>query len=166
MSTTTGAASDSLTNPLDLIEEMISAQGWPVERQSDGELTAAAAGRWCNYKLWFSCREDPGALQFSCAFDMKVPGDLSDQIAILLARVNERMWLGHFDHWSEEGLLMFHHALLLGGDGVDVEQCRDLVDVALDECERFYPAFYTVLQRSLSPWDAVEVAILDACGEA
>jgi hypothetical protein len=161
-----GAATDSLTNPLDVIEDLISEHGWPVERQSDGELTAAATGRWCNYQLWFSCREDPGALQFSCAFDMKVPTELSDDIAILLARVNERMWLGHFDHWSDEGLLMYHHAMLLGGEGVGEEQCRDLVDVALDECERFYPAFYTVLERSLSPKDAVEVAILDACGEA
>ncbi len=167
MSTTTGAGPDSLTNPLDLIEELISEQGWPVERQSDGELTAAAAGRWCNYKLWFSCREDPGALQFSCAFDMKVPGDLSDQIAILLARVNERMWLGHFDVDSDEHTPMFRHTTLLrGAQGASVEQLEDLVDIALTECERFYPAFQFVIWGGKSAPDAVSAAILDTVAEA
>ena len=31
----------------------------------------------------------------------------------LLALINEKMWLGHFGMWEDEGLPMFRHALLL-----------------------------------------------------
>ena len=41
---------------------------------------------------------------------------------------------------------MFRHALLLRGvSGVSAEQVEDLVELALVECERFYPAFQLVI---------------------
>jgi hypothetical protein len=153
-------------NPLDMVEEMISGHGWTFERQGEEELTASATGRWCAYQLWFTWRERPGALQFSCAFDLKVSEANRERVSMLLALVNERMWLGHFDLWSDEGVLMFHHALLSGVAGVSPDQCEDLVEVAIDECERFYPAFYFVLRRDMSPEDAIVTAMMDPAGEA
>lgn len=154
------------TNPLDLVEDVMSQQGWTFSRQSDEELTASTTGRWCAYQLWFTCREDPGALQFSCAFDLKVPDGDRERMALLLAMVNERMWLGHFDLWWDEGVLMYHHALLLGPTGVAPEQCEEMVEIAIEECERFFPAFYFILNGDMSAVDALDTALLDPAGEA
>ena len=33
----------------------------------------------------------------------------------LIAQINEQLWIGHFDLWTNEGLVMFRHALLLNG---------------------------------------------------
>ncbi len=63
------------------------------------------------------------------------------------------MWLGHFDLWTDEGLPMFRHAIpLRGTTGLMPEQLNDLVEVAISESERFYPAFqYVVVGRQDAP---------------
>jgi hypothetical protein len=40
------------------------------------------------------------------------------------------------------------------------------VDVAITECERFFPAFQFVLQGGKTPTDALAAAMLDCAGEA
>ena len=81
--------------------------------------------------------------------------------------VNERLWLGHFGLWTEEGVPMFRHAVLLRGlGGASMEQIEDLVDIALSECERFYPAFQFVIWGGKSAPDAISAALLDTVGEA
>ena len=41
-----------------------------------------------------------------------------------------------------------------------------MVDIALTECERFFPAFQFVLWGGKSPGDALAAAMLDCVGEA
>ncbi len=42
----------------------------------------------------------------------------------LIAQINEQLWLGHFDLWTQEGLVMFRHALLLNGAVATPEPVR------------------------------------------
>ena len=42
----------------------------------------------------------------------------------------------------------------------------DLVDIALSECERFYPAFQFVVWGGKSPAQAIASAMIDPVGEA
>src|SRR4029077_6224625 len=46
------------------------------------------------------------------------------------------------------------------------EQVEDLVDIAVSECERFYPAFQLVIWGGKSPDDAMTAAIIEPIGEA
>jgi hypothetical protein len=62
---------------------------------------------------------------------------------------------------------MFRHTTLLrGAQAASQEQLEDLVDIALTECERFYPAFQFILWGGKSASEAVSAAILDTVGEA
>ena len=89
------------------------------------------------------------------------------EVGILLAAINEKLWFGHFNLWGEEGLPMFRATLLLRGHpGVTVEQAEDLVETAILECERFYPAFQHVIWGGKTADEAVEVAMVDTVGEA
>lgn len=154
-------------NPLDLVEQFVTANDWAFDRRSDEELAVEVPGKWCNYSLYFAWREDMGAMHFTCAFDMKVPDAKKGAIFELLAIVNEKMWLGHFGLWEDEGVPMFRHtALLRGGQGVSPEQVEDLVDIAVSECERFYPAFQFVIWGGKSAKEAVAASLLDTVGEA
>ena len=77
------------------------------------------------------------------------------------------MWLGHFDVCSDTNLPMFRHAILLRGAlGASVEQLEDLVDMALSECERFYPAFQLVIWGGKVPEEAMATAMIEPIGEA
>jgi hypothetical protein len=62
---------------------------------------------------------------------------------------------------------LFRHSLLLRGtSGLAVEQMEDLVDIAVAECERFYPSFQYVVWAGKTPQEALAAAILETVGEA
>lgn len=157
----------SIHNPLDVVEEIVTANEWPFERSTEDELVVEIGGRWCDYRLYFVWQPDVSAMQFSCQFDMKLQPSRRDAVSALLAEVNNRLWLGHFDVCNEENTPMFRQTTLLRGSrGATVEQLEDLVEIALSECERFYPAFQFVIWGGKSASEAVAAAILDTHGEA
>ena len=154
-------------NPLDLLEEIVGANDWPHERSSGDELAVEINGRWCDYRLYFLWQEEMGALHFSCLFETRVGSERRDAIYHLLALVNEKLWLGHFDLSSDDGTPMFRHTLLLRGAGAaSVEQLEDLVDVAVSESDRYYPAFQFVLWGGKTARDALDAALIEVVGEA
>jgi hypothetical protein len=158
---------ENLGNPLDLVEQVAIANEWPFHRQNEDELAADLSGHWCQYRLWFCWHPDLGVLHLSCALEMKVPANKRSAIHGLLALANEKLWLGHFDLWSEENLPVFRHAVLLReGAGMNGELLEDLVDIAVTECERFYPAFQFVIWGGKSPVEALTAAMLETEGEA
>jgi len=154
-------------NPLDMMEELVNANEWRYDRSTDEEMIVEFTGQWCEYRMFFVWQEDLGAMYFSCLFDTKVPTGKSAHVSELLAQINERLWLGHFDLCSEEGAPMFRHTILLRGTaGVTAEQLEDLMEAAINECERFYPAFQFLLWGGKKPKEAVEAALLETVGTA
>jgi hypothetical protein len=49
---------------------------------------------------------------------------------------------------------------------VTVEQLEDLMEAALCECERYYPAFQFVIWGGKKPEEAMQAAMLETVGEA
>ncbi len=81
--------------------------------------------------------------------------------------INQRLPIGHFDLWPDDGMVMFRQALpLRGGPGVSLEQLQDLIEVALDECGRYYPAFQFVIWGGTTASEAMAAALFDTVGEA
>lgn len=154
-------------NPIDMVQRIVDEYEWISDRRNDHEMAVQVPGRWCDYSLYFAWNDDPDALHFTCAFDMRIVPERRPQIYELLAVINERMWLGHFGLWEEEGLPMYRHGLpLRGSHGTSFEQIVDLVDAAISECERFYPAFQYVIWGGKKPSEALELALIDTVGEA
>jgi len=153
-------------NPLDLVEQLVSANEWMFERPSDEELAVSVDGQWNRYQLWFAWREDLGVMQFTCAFDMKVPDHRFADVCVLLAHINERMWVGHFDLCADDGMLMFRQATVLAEGHASSGQIEELVEVALLECERVFPAFMFLVWGGKTPAEALEAAMLETSGEA
>lgn len=161
------AHQDSETNPLDLMEDLASANEWRIDRSGPQDLSLHADGHWCDYRIFLTWHPDVRALLYACAYELRVPEHLRGQVAELIAMVNERLIIGHFDLWIDDGLVVYRHSLLLRGiSQASVEQLEDLVDISLNECERFYPAFQFVVWGGKKPAEAVEAAILETRGEA
>lgn len=154
-------------NPLDLVEQIALANDWSFQRMGEEELAAELTGQWCNYRVWFTWHPDMGVMHLACALDVKVVKAKRNGLYQLLAMANEKLWLGHFDFWSDEGLPVFRHATLVReGAGLNLEVVEDLVEIALGECERFYPAFQFHLWGGKAPSDALTAALLETEGEA
>lgn len=158
---------DTAVNPLDVIEQIAIANDWEYQRHNDDELVAVLAGQWCTYRIWYSWHADMGVLHVACALDVKVPANKRAGLYQLLALANEKLWLGHFDHWSEEKVPVFRHAVLVrDGQPPGAELLEDLTEIALGECERFFPAFQFHLWGGKAPGEALTAALLETEGEA
>ena len=153
--------------PLDMLAALFDARGWPCESVSDDELTGEIQGSWAKYQLRGIWREEDRVLQLLCLPDIRVSEAKRAAANELLVLVNEQLWLGHFDIWSNGGVLLYRHGVMLGSDGLlGVDQAQALVETAVEECDRFYPAFQFVLWGDKRPREALEAAMVDAAGEA
>ena len=167
MTNITLAADNSTRHPLDIIERIVDDNDWVSDRRNDQEIAVQVPGRWCDYSMFFAWNDTADARHFTCAFDIRIPSENRDQIHELLILINEKMWLGHFGIWDDEGLPMYRHALpLRGTQGPSLGQMEDMVETAIVECERFYPAFQYTIWGGKSAVDSIAAAMVDTVGEA
>jgi hypothetical protein len=161
------AHTNQSSHPLDIIEKIVDDNDWISDRRNDQEMAVQGPGHWCDYSMFFAWNDDADAIHFTCAFDMRVPPECRGKVHELLTMINEKLWLGHFGVWNEEGLPMYRHALpLRGTSGPSLGQMEDMVETALLECERFYPAFQHVIWGGKSATDSISAAMVDTIGEA
>lgn len=154
-------------NPIDLLEELVSANDWVFDRPSEVELAIQVQGHWVDYQLWSVWDEATKAMYFACHFDFRVPSGKRREAQELVALFNEKLWLGHFDYTADDGSVLFRHTIpLRGTQGISVEQLEDLVDAAVSECERFYPALQLVVWGGQPSAEALAAAMMETLGEA
>jgi hypothetical protein len=154
-------------NPVDLVERLASLNDWSFERSGDHEISLSIAGRWSDYHISFQWMNEIEALHLACAFDLKVPEGRRAEVLRLLAIVNEQLWVGHFDLWSDEGMVMYRNALLLaGGANASGSQCEALLKNAIDAAERCFPAFQFVIWAGKSAREAMDATLFETAGEA
>jgi hypothetical protein len=158
---------DRPSNPLDLFERLAALNDWTFDRDSDDELSVSVTGGWSEYHIAITWLAEVEALHIACAFDLKVPERRRSEVLQLVGLVNEQLWLGHFDLWSTEGVVMYRHALLLSGGAEPTdEQAAALVKTAVEACERYYQAFQFVVWAGKTAKEGMEGAILETAGEA
>jgi hypothetical protein len=158
---------DPRNNPLDVVERMAAGNNWPFERAGEDEIGMVVTGRWTNYQCSFTWMDDIEALHLACAFDMKVPDSRLTEMQRVVAMINEQLWIGHFDIWMQNGVIMFRHALVLaGGVAASNRQCETVLGTALDSCERYFPAFQFVIWAGKSAREAMDSAMFETAGEA
>lgn len=160
---------DHLHNPLDVAEMVMLDRDLAFDRSGDGDLLAETTGMWGKYRIWFAWQEEHGSLTITCAIDSKLPKHSLMAVYALLAHVNERLWLGHFSIDSEESVVNFRQTTLVkdaDGQSISTTIIQELLDIAVQECERFYPALQAVVWGGKSPKEAIEFSLFDTVGEA
>jgi hypothetical protein len=164
---TISLARETDDNPLDVVEHLAAGNSWPFERAGEDEISIVVTGRWTNYQISFTWMGDIEALHLACAFDMRVPELRLSEVQQLIALINEQLWIGHFDIWLQNGVVMFRHALVLaGGVSASGRQCEAVLGSALDSCERYFPAFQYVVWAGKSAREAMDATLFETAGEA
>jgi hypothetical protein len=154
-------------HPLDVMENLASFHAWNFDRVADNEVSIMVDGEWAKYMVSCTWIDDFEALHIASAFDLKVPSRRQIEILRLVSLVNERLWLGHFDFWKEESVLLFRHTLLLaGGLKPTSQQCEAALFAATDTCERYYQTFQFVIWANRSAKEALDDTAFETVGEA
>ena len=154
-------------NPIDVVEDVIHTKKWSFSRAADHELVAEISSNWCHYRLYFSWSEQIKAISFTVTFDIKFPQSKYQSAHELLALINEKLWIGHFDITKKNGIPAYRYTVLsLPENEMLQHQLEDLVDIAIYECEKYYPAFQLVLFDGSNPKKALSLSTFDIIGRA
>lgn len=158
---------DHDAEPLDMLASYFEANGWTCQHNGDDEIAATMQGSWAEYELRAIWREEDQVLQLLALPDIRVTDDKRSAIYEAIGLINEQLWIGHFELWSNSGVVLFRHGTLLsGGDSLTLDQAQVLVEAAIDECERFYPVFQFVLWGGKTPAEAIAASMIETRGEA
>ena len=156
----------NLHNPIDFVEDIVHSKKWSFSRAED-ELVADISSQWCQYRLYFSWSERIKAINFTVTFDLKFPFSTLGAIHELLALINEKLWIGHFDITSKNSIPAFRHTLLVPQKNeILYSQLEEIVDIAIYECEKYYPAFQQILFEGSQPSDVLELCFSEPVGIA
>ena len=155
-------------NPIETLEAIATENKWPLEKISEDEASMECQGRWGVFNLGFLWQEDFQALLFSCTSDLRVPVEKVPAIKEMLFEINNKTWLGHFDlDDSDEKFVLFRYTSLMRGYTLNAqEHVEDLIELAMTEFDRFYPAFKAVLSERKVANDVMVTMLADPMGEA
>ena len=154
-------------NPIDALEAIATENKWPLEKMSDEEASLECTGRWGDFVLSFLWQEEFNALQFCAVSELKVGADKMQAVKELLFDVNHKTWLGHFDVESGTQCVVFRYNSLMRGVSLNThEHIEDIIEAAMTEFDRFYPAFTAVLSHRVVANDVMSAMLADTVGEA
>ena len=154
-------------NPIDIVEEVIHGKKWSFSRSADCELVAEITSKLCQYRLYFTWSEQIKAISFTVTFDIRFPQSQYRAAHELLALINEKLWIGHFDITKKNGIPAYRHTVLSLPENEMLQlRLEDLVDIAIYECEKYYPAFQLVLFDDCPPNSALSLSTFDTIGSA
>jgi hypothetical protein len=154
-------------DPLDVVERVLAAENLSFDRTDDGDLAFALTGDWKDFELWFAWRPEADCLQLCLSVDLKAGKALREAANGLVNLINQRVWLGHFEVWADDGEIVFRHALSLpDGERPSMAQTASMIDAAMEAADRFYPAFDFLISGGKSPEDAMAACMFETIGHA
>jgi hypothetical protein len=154
-------------DPLDIVERVLAAENLSFERTEDGDLAFALTGDWKDFELWFAWRPEADCLQICLSVDLKASKVQLDSAHALINLINQRVWLGHFEVWADDGEVVFRHALSLpDGERPSMAQTASMIDAAMEAADRFYPAFDFLVNGGKTPEEAMAACMFETVGHA
>jgi hypothetical protein len=154
-------------DPLEVVERVLIAENLTFDRTEDGDLAFALTGDWKDYELWFAWRPEADCLQLCLSIDLKAAKVRRAPAHELINLINQRVWLGHFEIWADDGEVVFRHALALPqAERPSMAQTASMIDAAMEAADRFYPAFDFLISGDKTPVDAMAACMFETMGQA
>ncbi|MEM9706536.1 MAG: YbjN domain-containing protein [Pseudomonadota bacterium] len=157
----------TIANPLDVIESVASALEAEGDRVEDAELHLSLRGMWRDTGLWLTWRPEIATLQLGAPLDIRAGSGRRLAVAELITLINERLWVGHFEMWSDDLSIIYRNGLVLPESGaLDASQAKRLVSGATEAIDRFFPAFNYVIWGGKDADEAMEASLFETAGTA
>ena len=136
-------------------------------RLNNNEIFLSMRGKIKEYNISVILKSDYDMIYFSCDIGLTVPEEKYVAITDALVKVNERIWVGHFDLISTEKILVYSLTIpYISLFSADEEVIDSILQLILNECDRFYDYFYMVIENKELSELSVGTLFLESAGEA
>ncbi len=161
-------ASEDDNNPFDMVEELATAKGWTFARPEDGFMSLTLPGQKAGLEVHMEWQEEFSALLIACSLPMAISPANYEMVVQALEKINQNLWLGHFDLSNKGKFPTFRHTLLLRmvPIGIAVDVIADVFEIAMAECNRFYTTFQLAQAGDVRLHDDLNAAVFETIGEA
>lgn len=167
MTTLSQSGPEMPENALDVVEQTLLAADWLCERTEEGVIHCATTTRWGECAGMFAWRDEPASIHFSLSLDLRAPASRKAAVSSLVCRINERLWLGHFDYWADDGVAVFRHTIpMLERSSPEAGEVAAIIAAGMDAAEQFLPAFNFTAWAGKSPEEAIAAVLFETAGEA
>ena len=155
------------THPIDIVETLAEHHNWDFDRIADDQIAMAVVGQWRTYSITLAWSDFDETLRMVCTFEMDPPAEKIQALYHALNLINDECWAGTFTWWNTQKLMVFRYGLVQsGGQVASAEQIDTIIGAAVQNAERYYPAFQLVAYGDQTPEQALQVAIAEAYGRA
>ena len=155
-------------NPVNMVEEFVQSKGWGFSRYDDCTLNIALPGQKTKFDVSIEWQEEFSALLIACSLPLEIAEANYEMAVQALEKINQNLWLGHFDLSNQNKFPTFRHTLLLRmiPTGIAIDLVADIFDIATAECNRFYTTFQLAQAGDVRLHDDLSAAVFETIGEA
>lgn len=154
-------------HPIDIVETVATHHEWSFDRLADDQIAMEVKGQWRSYAITLAWSDAEEMLRLICSFDMDPPASRQPALYEALNLANDHVWDGAFTFWAGQRMMVWRYGLVLTGDSIAApEQIDHMIRQAVQQAERFYPAFQLVAWGETEPAPALEIAMGEAYGRA
>ena len=155
-------------NPIDMVEELAESKAWAFSRHDDSAIQIVLPGQKGNLDVNMEWQEEFSALLIACSLPLEISEANYEMAAQALEKINQNLWLGHFDMSNKGKFPTFRHTLLLRmiPTGIAVDIVADIFEIAVAECNRFYTTFQLAQAGDVRLHDDLSAAVFETIGEA
>ena len=123
------------------IEEYVLNDEIEKVRDSSDEIVIFSKGVWKNYDINFKWDSKQKIIEVSTYFEMS-KNRINKSIYSLISDVNKKANVGFFNYCTELNTIFFSYKISIKGqDFISVEQIKNLINIVINECDRFFPVF-------------------------
>ena len=154
-------------NSIDITESVATKLDLAYQRVDDNEISIVLMGEKTDYELTVILKADYEIIYFSCDLDIVAPADKYALITEAIVKVNERIWVGHFDLITNNNRIVYSLTIpFISSFLVDESIMESIMELISDECDKFSHYFLMILETSDFSDFAISTLFLDSAGEA
>lgn len=154
-------------SPLKMVFDNLKHRGFAVEKVADSEISTEINDFPTPFQFSTMYNEELNSLMVSCHIRHTIPQEKYTSVIELLSRLNTSIWMGHYELAPEDDLVGYRYTLNLAGVKYPTdEQVDSMIDAAIVECVRIYPALKFILVDGKSASEAAVAAMMETVGEA
>ena len=155
-------------NPLELVEEFVESKGWEFSRPDESYLNISLPGKYSDLDLNLEWQEEFSALLIACSIPVEITPQRYETVTQALEKINQNLWLGHFDLSNKNKYPTFRHTLVLSmiPTNFSANLVTYVTEIAKAECDRFHATFKQAQDGDTNLHDGLQAVVFETVGAA